>query len=103
LDEYSNGCYNTDTEVTINGKAEMIVKKLVELGRFSSTDGAVNEVILRTFSNLSDQALAQSTHPDPPIAFDEQLQVSDFPYRARQPVAAVNVAGHRLPDPMDIE
>ncbi len=90
-------------EVTINGNAEMIVKKLVELGRFPSADSAVNEVILRTFSNLSEQVLAQSTLPDPAIAFDEQLQVPDFPYRARQPVAVVTVVGNRLPDPMDIE
>ncbi len=34
LEDQTNGSYNTDMEVTINGKAEMIVKKLVELGRF---------------------------------------------------------------------
>jgi Arc/MetJ-type ribon-helix-helix transcriptional regulator len=90
-------------EVTINGNAEMIVKKLVELGRFPSADSAVNEVILRTFSDLSDQLLAQSTLLDPPIAFDEQVQVPDFPYRTRQLVAVVTVASHRLPDPMDTE
>ena len=90
-------------EVTINGNAETIVKKLVELGRFPSADSAVNEVILRTFSNLSEQVLAQSTLPDPPIAFDEQLQVPDFPYRVRQQVGVVAVAGHRLPDPMGTE
>ena len=74
-------------KVTINGKAEMIVKKLVELGRFPSADSAVNDIILRTFSDLSDKVLATPTLPDPPIAFDEQLQVPDFPYRTRHPVA----------------
>jgi hypothetical protein len=103
LDDQSVGHYNAAMKVTINGKAEIIVKKLVELGRFPSADSAVNEVILRTFWDLSDQVLAQSTLPDPPIAFDEQFQVPDFPYRVRQPVAVVTVAGHRLPDPMDIE
>ena len=90
-------------EVTINGNAETIVKKLVELGRFPSADSAVNEVILRTFSDLSDQVLAESNLPDPPIAFDEQLQVPSFLYRARQPVATVTIAGKRLPDPVVFE
>lgn len=72
-------------EVTIDGKAEMIVKKLVELGKFPSADSAVSEVILRTFWD-PDKLLTQSTLPDPPIAFDEQLQVPDFPYRTRHPV-----------------
>lgn len=90
-------------EVTLNGNAELIVKKLVELGRFPSADSAVNEVILRTFLDFSDQVLAQSTLPDAPIAFDEQLLLPDFPYRVRQPMGEIAVAGHRLPDPMDTE
>ena len=75
----------------------------MELGRFPSADSAVNEVILRTFSDLSDQVPAQSNLPDPPIAFDEHLQVPNFPYRTRQPLATVTIAGQRLPDPMDTE
>ncbi len=88
-------------EVKINGNAEMIVKKMVELGKFPSADRAVNDIILRTFSDLSEQVLAQPIFPDPPIAFDEQLQVPDFLYRTRQPVATVTIAVKRLPDPVD--
>lgn len=87
-------------EVTINGNAEMIVKKLVELGRFPSADCAVNEVILRIFS---DQVLAQSNLLGTPIAFDEQLQVSEFPYRTCHPVTTISIAGKRLPDPVVFE
>ena len=85
-----------------DGIRNIRLKKLVELGRFPSADSAVNEVILRTFSDLSDRVLAQSTLPDAPIAFDDQLQQPNFPYRTRQPLATVTIAGQRLPDPMTL-
>ena len=88
-------------EVNIDGNAEIIVRKLVELGRFPSAESAVNSVILRTYSDLTTQFVSQSVLPDPPASFEEDFQIPDFPYRFSELVKARRIEGHLLPDPLD--
>jgi|GEM_PF-5459521 len=90
-------------EVNINGNAEMIVRRLVEIGRFPSADSAVNSVILRTFSDLTSEVVTGGLLPDPPVSFEEEFQIMDIPLRYSEPVVARCIEGHLLPDPVDVE
>jgi hypothetical protein len=84
-------------EVTIQGNAELIVKKLVGEGRFPSPDRLVAEAILRTFIDLSSTNHEHRLLPNPVIE-EEPIVLPAFPHHESVPVVAKPMTTPRLPD-----
>ena len=87
--------------INLHGHAEQLIQRLVAQGAFPSAESAVSSLLLRSAMMFPSLIGNSPRLPDEPVAFDEPIDIPDFPHSGESKVVEAHLATlQRLPDPI---
>jgi hypothetical protein len=86
-------------DITLHGKAEQLIQRLVQQGSYPNAEAAVSSLILKSVGSRTNDIDRSIRLPDLPVAFDDSFVVPDFPYSSPSVVVKARLVNTpRLPD-----
>ena len=88
-------------DITLHGAVEQFIQRMVQQGSFPNAEAAVSSLLMQSAEAFTNEALTLMRLPDPPVAFEEQFEVPDFPYCGDSSIVKPSITTMpRLPDPV---